>query len=133
MCVLRSRASGGVVLGVSLCCARCVRGNGYELIVSCGCAHSRIHTYSFTNDDLDANAWIGATDMAAEGTFVWVGPGKMQQGVPFYEVTTGAIDGAYNNWADGEPNESGEEDCVEMRNGQARWYVRLLRSSCCVA
>lgn len=76
---------------------------------------------AFTTDDLDMNAWIGATDMNAEGVFVWVGPGKMSKGVPFYDVNTGAINRAYTNWADDEPNQSGEEDCVEMRNGKGRW------------
>jgi len=50
-----------------------------------------------------ASVWIGATDRAAEGTFLWV------TGEPF---------GGYTHWIPGEPNNSGaggvDEDCVEV-------------------
>ena len=45
-------------------------------------------------------AWIGFTDQASEGDFVWV------TGEP---VT-------YTNWNAGEPNDSGGEDFVEIRD-----------------
>lgn len=49
--------------------------------------------------------WIGANDVAAEGTFVWV------TGEPF----------AYTNWWSGEPNNAGDEDFVayDFRTGWA--------------
>ena len=50
-------------------------------------------------------AWIGATDSSEEGVFSWVGPGSSC--CPFYDAHTGAIDGAYVNWAVGEPSEAG--------------------------
>jgi hypothetical protein len=46
----------------------------------------------------DADAWIAATDVATEGTWVWI------TGEPF----------TFSNWAGGEPNNLGGEDCVQM-------------------
>jgi len=70
-------------------------------------------------------AWIGATDMLEEGTFSWIGPKKMVRGVAFYKNGL-PIDGAYTNWADGEPNEGGaselSEDCVsKYGSGDFKW------------
>lgn len=71
------------------------------------------------------NAWIGAADMHEEGIFEWVGPGKLTVGTPFFNSATNTpIDGAYTDWASGEPSESGSEDCVEMRNGHGNWNDR---------
>ena len=48
-------------------------------------------------------AWIGLTDRAAEGTFVWA------DGTPL----------SFSNWSPGEPNNAGDEDAVDIRmNGQ---------------
>lgn len=42
--------------------------------------------------------WIGASDLAREGSFVWMGTGKPV---------------AYSNWRSSEPNDgNGNEDCV---------------------
>ena len=41
------------------------------------------------------HAWIGLNDQVKEGKFVWVGP-------------------MYTNWGPGEPNNAGNEDCVEI-------------------
>ncbi|XP_063814829.1 pulmonary surfactant-associated protein D-like isoform X2 [Pseudophryne corroboree] len=49
-------------------------------------------------------AYLGITDMKTEGTF------RYQNG----EVVT------YSNWNTGEPNQQGEEDCVEM-NDDGKW------------
>jgi hypothetical protein len=59
-----------------------------------------------------ARAWIGGTDLAAEGTFLWT------DGTPF--LTT------YTNWRDGEPNNANDnfqEDCALIENG-ATWDDR---------
>ena len=50
--------------------------------------------------DKQAKAWIGLSDLKEEGVFAW--------------VDGSALD--YTNWAGGEPNNAGEEDCVEMRS-----------------
>ena len=51
------------------------------------------------------SVWIGASDSAREGTWVWV------DGTPF----------DYHNWHAGEPNQwGGNEDCVEV-NSSGKW------------
>jgi hypothetical protein len=56
-------------------------------------------------------AWIGANDMTNEGSFQWL-DGFMGSEV-FYR--DGApVNGKYSNFAEGEPDEDGEEDCVTM-------------------
>jgi len=49
--------------------------------------------------------WIGYTDQAVEGTFEWI------SGQP----------GGYENWAGGEPSNSGDEDYVHMWTWDGRW------------
>ena len=48
--------------------------------------------------------WIGATDAHSEGNFVWL------SGTPW----------SYTNWNGGEPNNSGDEDCVHLRE-DGKW------------
>ena len=55
--------------------------------------------------------WIGANDMSNEGTFEWLDGFK--GGTVFYRDGQ-PVAGAYSNFAEGEPDENGEEDCVEM-------------------
>lgn len=47
--------------------------------------------------------WIGFNDEAVEGTFVWYDQSPV----------------VYTNWAPGEPNQSGNEDCVQIYPGGA--------------
>ena len=62
------------------------------------------------------SAWIGATDLKAEGTFEWMG--GFRDGDIFFRVGEGAVNGAYSNWHPGEPGDSfGKEDCVLMYAG----------------
>lgn len=53
----------------------------------------------FKNDIL----WIGLNDRFKEGQFVW------SDGTHFNSSV-------YSNWNDGEPNNAGDEDCVELRS-----------------
>jgi hypothetical protein len=57
-----------------------------------------------------STAWIGGSDQAAEGAWVWV------DGAPF----------AYTNWDPGEPNDYGDgEDCAVIRfSREGRWDDR---------
>jgi cysteine-rich repeat protein len=48
---------------------------------------------------ITGNSWIGLNDQVSEGTFVW------DHGETF----------SYSNWAVGEPNDSGGEDCVVLQ------------------
>jgi len=107
--------------------SRCYNGNQGYLVNINSPAEQKFLWYLWRNStkystNNDMNVWIGAADMNQEGTFEWIGPGKFAVGTPFYDVSTSsAIDGAYTNWASGEPSETGSEDCVEMRNGHGFW------------
>jgi Lectin C-type domain len=50
---------------------------------------------------LDGDLWTGVTDQVSEGTY--------------FKVTTGLA--TYLPWLDGEPNNQGGEDCVELKGG----------------
>ncbi|XP_078251343.1 galactose-specific lectin nattectin-like [Rhinoraja longicauda] len=51
-------------------------------------------------------AWIGLNDRCQEGTFTWI-DGSSQ---------------SYRHWLSGEPNHSGDEDCVERNfRGKGVW------------
>jgi hypothetical protein len=52
-----------------------------------------------------SRAWIGLSDTAVEGTFVWA------SGTPL----------TYTKWEPGEPNNSGDEDHVAMYANNGRW------------
>jgi hypothetical protein len=60
---------------------------------------------------------IGASDGEDDGEWLWVGNGAALDGFQFWEGTSAdddgeAVAGAYQNWADGEPNDQDdEEDC----------------------
>lgn len=55
------------------------------------------------------NYWIGLNDIAVEGTYV------REDG-----ITLNLADAGQNFFGGGEPNNSGDEDCVHMR-GDPRW------------
>ncbi|MEZ4327592.1 MAG: C25 family cysteine peptidase [Polyangiales bacterium] len=59
------------------------------------------------------NVWLGATDTAAEGTWRWV-----NGDAHFWTGTSGGtpVGGLYTQWAPGEPNDSGGEDCGSFWN-----------------
>ncbi len=49
--------------------------------------------------------WIGLNDRTTEGTYVWSNGGTS----------------TYRNWESGQPNNSGNQDCVEIDDGNGRW------------
>jgi cysteine-rich repeat protein len=53
---------------------------------------------TFLQGFVGGDHWLGTSDAAVEGSFTWV------TSEPF----------AYSNWAAGEPNDSGGEDCAEL-------------------
>ena len=54
-------------------------------------------------------AWVGGTDSATEGTWVW--------------ITGQAI--SFDSWRPGQPNNQGNEDCMMMRGTDGSWEDRL--------
>lgn len=61
--------------------------------------------------------WMGASDAAVEGEWRWVtGP---ENGTLFWLGAGGgsAQNGNYENWASGEPNNAGDEDCAQFLSG----------------
>ena len=72
---------------------------------------------------LGGQGWIGASDEGTEGTWLWMtGP---EAGTAFWQgLSSGApVNGEYNNWAGGEPNNLGGEDYAHyLSNGQWNDY-----------
>ncbi|MBT5268424.1 MAG: PEP-CTERM sorting domain-containing protein [Candidatus Marinimicrobia bacterium] len=63
------------------------------------------------------DGWLGGTDKAAEGTWVWAdGP---ETGSVFWNGGVGgsAPVGAFASWNIGEPNDVGNEDYLHLNNG----------------
>jgi hypothetical protein len=56
-----------------------------------------------------ANVWIGATDAAVEGSWLW-----SNDGTQFWLGASGGSASAYAQWNGGEPNNQNNEDCAEM-------------------
>jgi hypothetical protein len=70
---------------------------GYHLVaINSGAENNFV--FNTANTISNDKWWIGLNDIAQEGTFVW------ENGSP---VT-------YTNWAPGEPNDSGSEDCGQI-------------------
>ena len=60
-------------------------------------------------------AWIGASDAATEGDWLWVtGP---EAGTQFSQVSTATAPFNYENWGPVEPNNSGNEDVAAFNLG----------------
>ena len=57
----------------------------------------------------DSRYWIGLSDLATEGKFVW-----QHSFSPLKEHTNW-------NWLPGEPNDSGNEDCVCVHQRKGSW------------
>jgi hypothetical protein len=110
------------------------RGDGWDLAAIRSAAINR-----FIGDMVSGQAWIGASDAATEGEWVWVG-----DGAPFWVGTAAngsAVDGAYENWSANEPNGGFNINCTRIQtptvgsaNGGPVWADRQcseLRGSVC--
>ncbi|MBE9180560.1 type I secretion C-terminal target domain-containing protein [Oculatella sp. LEGE 06141] len=79
---------------------------------------------AFIASKLQGQGWMGASDAATEGDWRWqTGP---EAGQPFWlgNGTTGNVVGAsYQNWAEAEPNNAGNEDYAHfLANGEWNDY-----------
>lgn len=67
-----------------------------------------------------AETWIGGSDQAVEGTWVW-----LTDGTRFWKgngTTGAAVNGAFSNWAGGgEPNGGDASDCMRMLPASGAW------------
>ncbi|XP_038058458.1 perlucin-like protein [Patiria miniata] len=60
--------------------------------------------------------WIGLNDKETEGTFIWTSSNK--------PIT-------FNGWNGGEPNGSGNENCVEIKLSAGVWNDLSCNQPCC--
>ena len=76
---------------------------------------------AFITPKLGGDGWMGASDAAIEGQWRWVtGP---EAGTLFWTGTGSgsSVDGNYENWGDGEPNNAGEEDYAHFISSNGKW------------
>ena len=81
---------------------------------------------NFISERLDGDAWLGGSDDDAygeEGQWSWIaGP---EAGTNIYNGEGDGegmpVPGQYNNWAAGEPNQAGNEDCMETYISTGTW------------
>ena len=80
----------------------CVGQGGYLVTV-----YSQAEN-DFVDNFVNSNVWMGGSDIASEGTWIW---------------EDGKAWGSYQNFASDEPNNGagGGEDCLEMWKDNGRW------------
>jgi flagellin-like hook-associated protein FlgL len=83
--------------------------------------------------DVGINAWLGGNDVTVEGEWRWTeGPEGLEDGGKGKKFWQGdkngsAVNGSYENWGSGEPNNSGDEDFLQISQvlqpdgTRARW------------
>lgn len=75
---------------------------------------------AFLNSMITTSTWIGGSDAAVEGEWRWQGGPEAGQMFWLGNAAGSAQGGFYTNWGGGEPNNSGNEDAVQLlTNG--RW------------
>jgi hypothetical protein len=59
----------------------------------------------------NVDVWLGASDVAVDGVWIW------DDAVQFWSGGSGGmpVNGLFELWGSGEPNNDGNEDCGEMR------------------
>lgn len=74
---------------------------------------------SFVAARITQDGWFGASDSGVEGTWQWLdGP---EAGTTFWTGTASGTASGYENWAGGEPNQSGDEDCSQFYANGSGW------------
>jgi hypothetical protein len=80
------------------------RGVGWDLVVIAD-AEENAFVLSITGYE----AWIGATDVVSEGSWLWV-----KEAEPFFETDADADGPRFTNWSGGEPNDYDDSDCLRI-------------------
>lgn len=74
---------------------------------------------TFVAARITQDGWFGASDAAVEGDWVWLdGP---EAGTTFWTGTASGTASGYENWATGEPNQAGDEDCSQFYANGSGW------------
>merc|ERR1712088_1082648 len=89
----------------------CVQNHGFLAEPASQEEHDLIKQHLVIIDGADAytSYWLGASDFYEEGTFQWA------NGDPF----------TFTQWGDGEPNNSGDEDCIAMSSRNSYNWLDL--------
>ncbi len=78
--------------------------------VSCNCTSQEEN--DFIRQKLGADGWLGGTDSYVENKWIWAtGP---EAGTQFWQGLSSGYATAYANWNSSEPNNSGDEDFLEI-------------------
>ncbi len=72
---------------------------------------------AFVASIITGDSWLGGSDAAVEGEWRWGGGPDDGQMYWLGNSSGSAQGGYYENWNGGEPNNSGDEDALEMNNG----------------
>ena len=69
----------------------------------------------FISTKTEGTGWIGGSDAESEGTWKWV-TGPAEDRVVFWQgsYTGGTVNGQYEHWGSGEPNNQGDEDYAHV-------------------
>lgn len=70
---------------------------------------------AYLHSMINASTWIGGSDSAVEGTWVYTGGAEAGQVFWIGTASGSAQNGFYTNWINAQPNNSGNQDRIEMQ------------------
>jgi hypothetical protein len=74
---------------------------------------------AFVAARITQDGWFGASDAGVEGDWVWLdGP---ETGLVFWRWVANGTSFGYENWANDEPNQAGNEDCSQFYANGSGW------------
>lgn len=69
---------------------------------------------AFIDSNISNDYWIGASDLEAEGVWIWTVDGELFWNVNTPHPNNDNAQGLYVNWASGEPNNNNDSDCARI-------------------